>query len=148
VVLAKLQELNPDFDGKVYHQGIEGDVVTELCLETDKIRDITPVRALPALTKFCCCTPVGPRAGRLTDLSALRGLKLTYLAVCNNNLSDLSVVRELPLEELDCRGTAITDLRALEGMRLKQLTCCYTQITDLSPLRDMPLRELSCEWTY
>ena len=44
-VAAKLKELNPGFDGKVTHK-IEGGVVTELSFVTDKVTDISPVRAL------------------------------------------------------------------------------------------------------
>ncbi|OAI45693.1 hypothetical protein AYO44_12545 [Planctomycetaceae bacterium SCGC AG-212-F19] len=146
-VIARLRELNPEFDGKVLDQRIEDDVVVTLCLETGKIRDITPIQALTELRLFSCGTPVGARAGQLTDLRPLQGMKLTALYICNNKLSNLAPLRGLPLEDLDCRGTAITDLKALAGMRLKTFICSYTEIRDLEPLRGMPLTRLSCEYT-
>jgi Leucine-rich repeat (LRR) protein len=59
-------------------------------------------------------------------------------------ISDLSILSEMPLGELDlshCRGVA--DLTPLKEVPLVSLDVSHTSITDLSPVRGCPLRSLS-----
>ncbi len=76
-VAAKLKELNPGFDG-VVTPTIVGGVVTQLALPADHVTDLSPVRALPRLNLlFCRADEVGK--GNLSDLSPLKGMRLTAL---------------------------------------------------------------------
>ena len=75
-VAKKLQELNPGFDGKVTHQGVWA--VTDLVFFTDKVSDISPVRALVEL-KTLKCNGSGYGTGTIADLSPLNGLRLMDL---------------------------------------------------------------------
>jgi serine/threonine protein kinase len=118
-VSGKLKELNPDFDGKVAHKK-EGGVVAELTFCADHVTDISPVRALPALSRLNCEARPGARS-RLSDLSPLQGLPLTVL---------------------DCNRTSVADLAPLSGMPLKFLACADTEVTDLAPLAGLPLESL------
>jgi hypothetical protein len=140
-VAKKLQELNPEFNGKVEHR-IENGSVTLLEFRTESVSDISPVRALAKLKTLRFW---GVRVGKVVDLSPLRGLPLQEL-MCGNqpNLSDLSPLRGMPLRDLAINFTQVADLSPLQGMPLEKLYCQRTAITDLSPLRGMPLRELVC----
>jgi hypothetical protein len=69
-VADKLQECNPDFDGKVTHKIVD-DVVTELGFLTDNVTNIAPVRALSGL-RTLRCNGSEYRKGRLADLSPLQ----------------------------------------------------------------------------
>ena len=119
-VAAKLKERNPGFDGKVKHT-IEDGVVTGLEFLTDKVTDISPVRALTGLQTLqvrrqqregTACRPVAAE-GHETD-------------------------------DLNCGDTKVSDLSPLKDMKLTNLDCGTTQVSDLSPLKDMKLTELDC----
>src|SRR5438045_9271556 len=47
-VASKLKELNPGFDGKVRYR-TEGGAVTEIRIVTDKVTDVSPLRAFASL---------------------------------------------------------------------------------------------------
>jgi Leucine-rich repeat (LRR) protein len=145
-VTAKLQELNPGFDGKVT-PAIENGVVTGLQFFTDNVTNIAPVRALPGL-KNLRCHGSSPGKGALSDLSPLEGMQLTVLN-CGflPLLDDLSPLTGMPLQELTCIGTIVAALSPLRGMPLKYLACGVTKITDLSPLQGMQLLALGLEST-
>jgi Leucine-rich repeat (LRR) protein len=116
-VLAKLKEENPDFDGAAVDKTVDPDGVTVLTLRTDKVQDISPVRALEKLKTLGFMGT----AGMLEDLSPLKGLKL---------------------ESLDCGANKIKDLSPLKGMPLKLLLLGENPVTDLTPLKDLPLENL------
>ncbi len=164
-VSARLKDLNPGFDGKVMHHE-EGGVVTFLQFVTNAVLDISPVRALTGLRELDCSAT--PGKGRLSDLSPLKGLRLTalhcnYTAVADlspladmklttfacmvTKVNDLSPLAGMPLEALGCSGSKVTDLSPLKGMNLKLLNCDHTTIADLSPLTGMPLMTLNCGGT-
>ncbi|MFA7002480.1 MAG: SUMF1/EgtB/PvdO family nonheme iron enzyme [Verrucomicrobiia bacterium] len=166
-VVAKLKELNPNFDGKETHK-IESGAVTELSISTVGVTDITPVRALKWLKKLVVTPWAANQKGALSDLSALKGLPLTWLWCHNNPINDLSPLKGMPLTVLSCGGTqvgdlspltgmkltvlsfndtTVTELGPLEGMPLTVLWCNNTQVTDLSPLQTMPLQELRCNFS-
>lgn len=123
-VAARIEELNPGFDGALVPT-IEGGEVRGLELNADGLKDITPLRALTALSSLAAQGTAGRRAP----------------------LSDLSPLRGLPLTELSCSDTLVRDLSPLEGMRLRVLRCANTNVSDLSPLRAMPLERLELSWT-
>lgn len=141
-VAAKLKELNPGYDGKVSIK-IENGVVTELSFLTDRVTDISPVRALAKLTNLSCAGS-GSGKGQLTDLSPLRSLPLRSLICNETSVSDLSPLKGMPLTALDCGGTRVSDLAPLKGMPLTKMTCAGTKVSDLSPLQGMPLTTLNC----
>ena len=143
-VAQKLQELNPEFDGKV-NPTIENGVVVGLEFLTDKVTDITPIRALKDLkTLKCCGTPSAKRM--LSDLSPLNGMKLTELFFWHTKVADLSPLQGMPLTHLDFWNSLVFDLTPLKDMKLTGLQCAQTQITDLSPLSGMPLKGLICDF--
>ncbi|HEY3969633.1 MAG TPA: SUMF1/EgtB/PvdO family nonheme iron enzyme [Planctomycetaceae bacterium] len=136
-VSKKLQELNRGFDGKVTPQ-FENGVVTGLQFGSDTMRDVSPVRALTGLRSLEC----GGQA--ISDLSPLKGMRLTEMKIRATKIADLSPLVGMPLHELSCDYTKVTDLTPLQGMPLTILNCSVTQVSDLSPLKGMPLAALYC----
>ena len=145
-VVAKLKELNPNFDGKETHK-IESGAVTELSISTVGVTDITPVRALKWLKKLVVTPWAANQKGALSDLSALKGLPLTWLWCHNNPISDLSPLKGIPLTVLSFGGTQVGDLSPLTGMKLTVLSFNDTAVTELGPLEGMPLTVLWCNNT-
>ncbi len=156
-----LKAQNPDFDGML-SPTFDGDAVVGLTLSTERVKDLSPVRALTKLTKLKATGPEGSR-GLLTDLSALKGLPLNDLAVSHNNISDLgplrgmpirillldrnpiqdySPLKDLPLRSLSLNKVSLDTMKPLEGLKLENLGCIGLPITDLSPLKGMPLKML------
>src|SRR5207245_1745816 len=91
---------------------IDKGVVTEWRFVTDNMTDISPVRTLAGLKVLVCS---GSKSSKLSDLTPLRGMPLTFL---------------------DCSQTHVSDLTPLAGMPLTYLICLSTQVSNLSPLRD------------
>src|SRR5262249_33939229 len=121
-VSKKLQELNPGFDGRETHAFDEaGEAIIELHFCTDKVTDISPVRALTRLQKLSCKGAFSPDAeapGQLDSLGALDGLKLTWLDCSfNGQLADLGPLKGMPLTDLQCSQTKVSDLSPLKGMK-------------------------------
>ena len=96
----KLKELNPGFDGKVTHVVNKDGVVTELQFVTDKVTDISPLRALTGL-RTLDCSGSGWDKGQLADLSPLKDMKLTRFNCNYTPLSDLSPLKDMKLTDLD-----------------------------------------------
>ncbi len=151
-VARKLQELNPGFDGKV--MGIdekvppkfENGMVTELGFITDNVIDMSPIRALVGLKRLRCFGS-GPNKSKLSDLSPLEGMKLTFLNCSQTKASDLSPLKGMPLINLVCHNTPVSDISPLRGSSLTNLDCSGTKVADLSPLKEMPLMSLRCGFT-
>ena len=80
----------------------------------------------------------------LQDVSALAGMPLCSLSLTDTQVSDVSPLAGMPLEELDLSQTDVRDLSPLKGMPLKRLCIDQTAVADLSPLRGMALEQL---WT-
>ncbi len=141
MVLKKLQELNPQYDGEETHR-IQNNGVVELVLPATKIADLSPVRALVDLKSL----KVGGEEqnhGLLKSVAPLRGMKLEKLEFYYTDVADLAPLRGMPLTGLICFGTKVTDLGALAGMPLSLLWIYQNPgITDLSPLRGAPLETL------
>jgi hypothetical protein len=115
-VTAKLKELNPDFHGEMnYAVGITR-VVEEYGFKTDNVTDITPVRALTGLS-ILRCAGSAPGKGKLTDLSPLKGLKLTRLQCQWNPTQDLSPLLDMPLETLLCNCKNERDVHLLRTIK-------------------------------
>ncbi|MFA6562605.1 MAG: SUMF1/EgtB/PvdO family nonheme iron enzyme, partial [Verrucomicrobiia bacterium] len=145
-VMARLRELNPQFDGRQTHK-VEGGAVTELSFSTVGVTDITPIKALKWLKKLVIVPPTLNQKGALTDLAPLQGLPLTWLWCHGNSIADLTPLQGMPLTVLSCGGTQVRNLAPLAGMKLIVFSVNDTEASDLSPLQDMPLTVLWCNNT-
>lgn len=154
VVIAEMIRSNPDYLGDYSEVEIENDAVVEIKLD-GQFTDISPLRAFDGLRSLKM------DSAKLKDLRPLGGMKITSLDIRNSRISDLSPIRDLPLnrfwlywcsggpdlailketpiEELSLRGTPVDDIRALEGMKLSYIDLHDTDVTDISPLQGMPL---------
>lgn len=144
-VSKKLQELNPGFDGKVTRK-TENGVVTELQFFTDKVANISPVRALAGLKSLDGGNNVRVESA-LSDLSPLTGMQITKLAMYRTNVDDLTPLKGMPLSELLLQGTRVTDVSPLQGLPLKGVYLALTDISDISPLKGMRLSSLALDGT-
>jgi hypothetical protein len=141
-VARRLKELNPAFNGNVTPT-IEGGVVTGLMFVPDDVADISPVRALVGLKSLECMWSGSPNGKRtVSDLTPLRGMKLTRLNVNWTRVADLSDLRGMPLQELRFSETRVADLSPLRGMPLKVMEFGQTPVADLAPLQGMELEKL------
>jgi hypothetical protein len=141
-VAADLKRRNPGFDGQVRHVPLkEG---PSLKMTSDDIVDLTPLRAVAGLGGLKV-QGSEPRAGKLTDLSPLVGLKLVRLHVTNCKVRDLTPLKGMPLHALTLTGTEVRDLAALRGLEyLESLNLHFNlQLTDLAPLADTRLKHIA-----
>ena len=144
-VTDRLEELNPGFNGKLDYRVEEG-VVRELAVPTDCVGDISPVHALAGLKRLRVgMWNVGPGRGVLADLSPLRGLSLEELNCAATDVSDLSPVQGMPLTRLEVMACPVSDLSPLAGMPISFLDLAYIRgrATNLEPLQGMPLVDLN-----
>src|SRR5579883_616774 len=138
----RLRELNPEFRGNV-ESVIRDGKVWQLGFLTDRVTDISPVRALKGL-KWLDCGGSAPRKGRLSDLKPLRGMPLEYLHVHDTGVVSLSPLEGMKLISLTIQSTPVTDLKPLRGMPLTWLDLYGVRgVTDLLPLKGMPLEYLN-----
>jgi len=144
-VSAKLKELNPEFDGKL-EPFLEAGKVTAVAFSTEKLTDLSPVRAMHDLKRLTC-DGTESHIGRLVDLSPLKGMSLNYLSVDFNDISDLSPLEGMSLAQVNCAGTKVSDLTPLRNAPLVGLYCQSSLVTDLTPLRGMPVSNLGISGT-
>lgn len=101
---------------------------------------------------------IGPLAGmplralsitgyEIQDVSKLRGMRLSRLAIPNAGMKSLAFLQGMPLTVLDIRGAPINDLTSLQGMRLESLHVDNTKVASVTALSGMPLRELGLKGT-
>lgn len=101
--------------------------------------DLSPIEgAMPELEI------VNLGATRITDLSALRGMKLKSIDCggAGSRLKDLGPIKGMPLEALCVRWTDVEDLTPLEGMPLREIVFTPSILSDVAPLRNLPLETL------
>lgn len=81
---------------------------------------------------------------RITDLSPLEGLPLTFVSLCDNEISDVTPLAGCEyLRELYLDQTELEDLSQLTGFpQLNVLDISETRVTDLKPLEGLPLEML------
>jgi Leucine-rich repeat (LRR) protein/tRNA A-37 threonylcarbamoyl transferase component Bud32 len=99
-VRKRLRERNPDFDGTLESKTEHG-AVTGLKIRSDRVRDLSPVRALAGLEVLAI------PGTHVSDLTPLRDLRLRTLDLTGTPVSDLSVLKWLPLR--DVQGDFETD---------------------------------------
>ena len=141
-VRKELMRRNPGFDGKVEHK-IEGDVVTELRIVTDKVTDISPIRVFNALRVLDCSGTRDPTnlrfRAQLADLSPLKGMSLAHLTQLNLSLTKVGEADMAHFK--DCKDLTVLHLYATQvndaGMayfndckKLKSLELAGTKVTD------------------
>jgi hypothetical protein len=73
---------------------------------------------------------------------------INSLGIANLNLTDLSAISALPLQNLSIFGNKITDLTPLSGMDLSWLSLDSNYVSDLTPLLGMPISYLNCRYNY
>ncbi len=163
-VVAELKKRNPGFDGTVTPKIEQGKVV-ELRLVSDAVTDLSPLQALPGLSRLFC-NGSQPGKGSLASLQGLKGLRLTELdcgwtrvrdleplrgmplarlgAAGNPGLADLTPLQKLPLTWLQLDGDVLVeDLTPLRGRPLTSLHLAGTGVRNLEPLRGMKLTSLA-----
>lgn len=147
-VVDELRQRNRGFDGEV-HATIENGVVTGLEMSGDRIADLSPLKRLTGLRRLVCAgTRVDPAdRSPLSDLSPLRGLRLTYLSCGRSQVEDLTSLRGMPLEYFSCCDSPLRDLSPLAGMPLRVASVHSTRVDSLVALRGMPLEDLNCSHT-
>jgi len=135
-VIDKLKELNPGYNGEMnYPPIIEGGEVTELSFESERLRNVTPVRALTGLRRLIFSAE--NRASPLIDVAPLRSLaKLEHFSLDCGPLRDLGQLRGLAFGSLTVdNNRELYDISGLKDWNVKNFQCSWTKVADLSPLR-------------
>ena len=70
-------------------------------------------------------------------------MPLTELMIGDTQVADLSPLKGMKLEILECDNSPVSDLSPLQGMPLAALQCDNTPVSDLSPMLGMSLKEIS-----
>lgn len=141
-VVAKLKQLNPQFDEKSVEPTIENGVVVGLSmLNCGDLNDLAPLRALAGLKGLYL------RGNGAADLRPLKGMKLERLSTQGPPIRDLSPLAGMPLKTCSLWGFATDDLSPLAGMRLEAVNVGASPVKDISVLRSMPLTYLCLNHT-
>ena len=136
-VRKRLQELNPDYDGKL-EWNVKNGFVDWVKIDSNALSDISPLQVFRHLSSLHLQGPF-PGRGKVTDLRPLRGLPLRKLQLQSQPVSDLEPLRGMKLEELIIPESRVADLSPLHGMKLKAIALQRSSVTSLEPLRGMPL---------
>jgi len=78
----------------------------------------------------------------LRDVSFLKNSPISRLDLGGCQVSDLTPLRDLPLEYFNGSVNPISDLSPFRGKQIKTLFLLGTKVSDLSPLKTLPLKEL------
>jgi hypothetical protein len=112
----------------------------QLTVNHTRVSDLSPLKGMPLTYLNCDET-------RVADLSPLEGAKLEKLYCAFTRVKDLSPLEGMPLELLHCSFTGVDDLSPLKGAPLERLQFASTNVSDLGPLRGMKLKALACSQT-
>ncbi|MBD3241193.1 MAG: protein kinase [Chitinivibrionales bacterium] len=125
-------------------------VRAELFAWATRTRDITclnarnmPQSALELVKGIETLGYLNWNAGRLSDLSALSGMRLVWLELGNNQVADLSPLWGQPLSYFSCTANRISDLRPLANAPLRIFVGGRNRIRSIAPLRFWPLEYAS-----
>jgi eukaryotic-like serine/threonine-protein kinase len=136
-VVARLKELNPEFDQKsVSHETANGVVATVRVNNCHGLNDLTPLRALTGL-KHLSLTGNGA-----ADLSPLKGMKLVFFSSDGCPIKDLSPLAGMPLATVCLDHVATDDLSPLKGLKLVSAYVANSPVKDISAFKEMPLTAL------
>lgn len=80
------------------------------------------------------------------DLSGLESLPLKKISLMRNNITDVSVLAQIPtLEFIQLNNNPVESLEGFENLtNLKTLHVMSTHVSDLTPIKDCPLVLLNC----
>jgi serine/threonine protein kinase/Leucine-rich repeat (LRR) protein len=78
---------------------------------------------------------------RISDISALGGLRLKQLKLTGCPVSDLSPLIGAPIEEIDLRDSRVADLSPLADMPIKSIDLTAAPVVNFAPLAKMPLEK-------
>lgn len=82
----------------------------------------------------------------ITDYQFTRAMpNLIGLDISSNKVTDLSFLKDISLTELAVANSGLTDVSFLSGTRITNLNLDYNELSDLSPLQSLPLQVLSVE---
>jgi Leucine-rich repeat (LRR) protein len=81
-------------------------------------------------------------AVRISDLTILKGIPISRLSLAETTVTDLTPLRGMALKDIRLYKSKVTDLSPLQGMPIGALNISYTKVTDLSAVRGMPLTQL------
>jgi hypothetical protein len=160
-VEARLKELNPQATELLAQGRVVDGLIKVLWLKgVYNVTDISPIRALRDLTEL----RIMGSQGKLTDLSPVKGMKLTHFEVIGQPVRDLSPLQGMAINTISlwqCTGDDLSplrgmplihgnfgggynlrDLEPLRGMKLEMACFNYTKVSDLSPLLGIPLTRL------
>lgn len=152
---------------------LTGMPLVELHINPSKVTDLAPLAGLPLKmlhaewTEITDLSPLSETkleelhisgCGKLVTLEGLQGLKLRSLRFGltsyerPSQISDLSPLKDMPLQTLNIGATKVSDLSPLKGMPLKELLFSGPDwgpglITDLTPLAGLPLEKLQLTGT-
>jgi hypothetical protein len=139
-MMEKLQEQNPNFDGKYWFR--DNDMY--LKFDSRAVTDLSPLKALPELRTLVCSVPF-PNRSWLSNLSPLSGMSLTRLECERTRVADLSPLKGMPLTKLDLTSIPASDLTPLKGMPITWFDLAFTRVENLAPLAGMPLTRLDLQ---
>ncbi len=102
--------------------------------ERGSVDTVEDIAQMPNLTTLALCNQ------NITDLSPLRNCRIQYLSLHGNNISDLSPLADMAREsllEVAVSNNPISDITPLCGGRIYNLNVGATNITDLNALKNM-----------
>ncbi|MEK6238438.1 MAG: protein kinase, partial [Planctomycetales bacterium] len=132
----KMRMLNPRWSGGFTAEIKERKTVVGVSIHDADIQDALPLRALPHLVRLEIA------GSSFSDLSPLKGMKITDLSCANTMVTDLSPLRDVPLTRLNLANTPVADLSPLQGKPLAFLNCAGTRVADVEPVAQAALEEL------
>lgn len=162
--LQRLQQCNPKIDPAKVVVHYENDDIIHLALHEGAYPDLSPVAGLVKLRSLWMDDGSGvaslePLRGLplkvlrcpnndVTDLSPLEGARLEILGIWGwKGDGDLSVLRGMPLVDVNVGHSNVWDISVFRGMPLKMVAVNETRVKDLSPLAGMPLVDLLADNT-
>jgi tetratricopeptide (TPR) repeat protein len=115
---------------------LRGMPLQELRLAGTNVRDLAPLAGMPLRSLML-------PDGKDLDFSVLRGMPLSHIVFGDNDVSDISFLAGIPLVRVTLfKHPRLTDLSPLRNAPLEYLKLESTQVRDLSVLRGMPLHHL------
>jgi len=111
-------------------------------LSRGNVKSLADLRMLPNLRQLALY------GQDITDVSVLNEMPLTHLALGDNPIEDFSTLASLKqLIFLNLAGTGFKDASVLsECVALKSLNIYDTPLWDMSPLTNLPIRELNLDY--
>jgi serine/threonine protein kinase/Leucine-rich repeat (LRR) protein len=117
----------------------------ELQCHNCPISDLTPLQGLPVLTILELFNSTG---GKITNLTPLRGMPLSYLNLTGQPVSDLSALRFMPdLRRLVLENLPVSDLSLtpLKGLKVEEMAIKGTKFSDMEAIKTLPLWKLAMD---